>query len=109
MRELGRENVFRDLDSIESGDDFLTRIRAALDEADLLLVVIGPEWLDAATPTGKRRLDDPDDWVRLELLEALDREDVRVIPLLVAGASMPKERDLPVGLRGIAHKQALTL
>ena len=83
---------------------------AALGEAGIpaLLAVIGPDWLDARDAQGHRRLDDPRDFVRVEVETAL-RRGVRVVPVLVKGAAMPNEADLPAPLAGLAHRHALPL
>lgn len=108
-RKLGPGNVFKDVDSVSVGENFLDKIQTALTAADVLLVVIGPGWLNASKRSGKRRLDDPDDWVRIEVREALQRDDVRVVPLLVEGATIPRESDLPPGLKALAYRQAFIL
>jgi hypothetical protein len=108
-RQFGQENVFKDLDSIDEGENFLDKIQAALGVANVLVVVIGPGWLNASNRPGKRRLDDPDDWVRIEIREGLQRDDMRVIPLVVDGAQMPGERELPPGLKSLANRHARTL
>ena len=108
-RKLGPGNVFKDVDSVSVGENFLDKIQTALTAADILFVVIGPGWLNASKRPGKRRLDDPDDWVRIEVHEALQRDDVRVVPLLVEGATMPSERDLPPGLKALAYRNACIL
>jgi hypothetical protein len=73
----------------------------------VLLAVIGPRWLAAEGDAG-RRLDDPQDWVRLEIEAAIERR-VRVIPVLVDGATMPPARDLPPSLQPLARRHAITL
>src|SRR4051794_9934417 len=82
-------SVFRDVETIEAGADFVDAITNALIHCDVLLAVIGPHWLDAADAHGQRRLDDPRDFTRLELSTGLRNEHVRVIPVLVDGATMP--------------------
>ena len=85
---LGEGHVFKDVDSIRLGDDFVDKITAAVGTCAVLLAVIGPRWLTASGEEGGRRLDDPADFVRLEIEAALTR-GVRVIPVLVDGARMP--------------------
>ena len=75
-----------DVDTIDLGVDFVERIEQAIADCDLVLALIGDEWLTVADNTGKRRLDNPSDFVRIEISAALTREDVRVIPVLVEGA-----------------------
>jgi hypothetical protein len=87
---FGAGVVFQDVDSILPGDDFAAEIEAAVGACSVLLVLIGLRWLAAEGAAG-RRLDDPGDWVRLELEVALRRK-VRIIPVLVDGAAMPAAR-----------------
>lgn len=106
-REVGAERVFQDVTGIAPGADFVEALDRALDEAAVTLVVIGPRWLSAADKQGRRRLDQPGDFVRLEVAESLKR--VRVFPVLVNGAEMPGEDDLPDPLKPLARRQALEL
>lgn len=105
---FGDENVFMDVDTIEPGADFVARIEDAVGSAAALLVVVGRGWVDAKDDDGRRRLDDPEDFVRLEVASALQR-DVRVIPVLVGGAAMPESDQLPAALAGLARRNALVL
>lgn len=104
---FGHGRIFKDLESIPPGDDFAAAIGEALETCAVLLVVIGPLWLEAAGPAG-RRLDDPDDFVRLEIEAALARQ-VRIIPVLVDGAKMPEAGQLPPSLAPLARRQAVGL
>jgi hypothetical protein len=97
--------VFMDVDAIEPGMDYVEAITAAVAACDVLVAVIGPGWLTAGDTRG-RRLDDPYDWVRVEVGTALAR-GVRVIPVLVGGAVMPARGDLPEDLAGLARRNAL--
>ena len=105
---FGRNQVFKDIDSIELGDDFVEVITAAVGSCDALLALIGDRWLSSTGRDGQRRLDDPDDFVRLEIEAALAR-NVRVIPILVEGAQMPRADELPASLARLARRQALEL
>ncbi|HEV8163763.1 MAG TPA: TIR domain-containing protein, partial [Actinomycetota bacterium] len=105
---LGREQVFKDVDSIELGDDFVAMITSAVGSCDVLLALIGDRWLEMTNDTGQRRLDDPHDFVRLELEAALKRK-VRVIPILLGAASMPTADQLPASLSKLTRRQALQL
>ena len=100
--------VFMDIDNIEPGADFTAAIRDAVGECDVLLALIGPNWLDARDKKGRRRLDDPDDWIVGEIQVALAR-NIRVIPILVDSAVMPDRDDLPPPLVPLANRQAVTL
>jgi hypothetical protein len=106
--EFGAGQVFKDVDSIELGDDFVEVINSAVGSTDVLLALIGDEWLTITDEAGSRRLDDPDDFVRLEIEAALARK-VRVIPILVDGARMPRAEELPPSLAPLARRQALEL
>ena len=105
---LGAGQVFKDVDSIQPGDDFVEEITAAVGSCAVLLAVIGPRWLTVTGEEGQRRLDDPADFVRLEI-EAAFARDVRVIPVLVDGARMPRIAELPTSLAQLARRQALEL
>ena len=104
---LGAERVFMDVDAIEPGMDYVEAITRAVAACDVLVAVIGPGWLAAAGDRG-RRLDDPYDWVRVEVGTALAR-NVRVIPVLVGGAVMPTRDELPEELAGLARRNALRI
>jgi hypothetical protein len=105
---FGRDQVFKDIDSIQLGDDFVEVISAAVESCDVLLALIGDRWLTSTGEDGRRRIDNPDDFVRLEIEAAL-RRNVRVIPILVEGARMPRVGDLPPSLAMLARRQALEL
>jgi TIR domain len=105
---FGGGQVFKDIDSIVLGDDFVDVITEAVESCDVLLALIGDEWLTVTDADGRRRIDDPDDFVRLELEAALTRS-VRVIPILVDGARMPKVEELPDSLKRLVRRQALEL
>lgn len=104
---FGSENVFMDLDTIGPGEDFVEVIDDALKNCDCVLVVIGPRWLHAERE-GQRRLDDPADYLRIEVEHSLARAP-RVIPVLVQGADMPGSRDLPEAIRTLARRNAFDL
>lgn len=102
----GGGQVFKDVDSIQLGDDFVESITRAVGSCDVVLVLIGDEWLTITDEHGRRRLDDPDDFVRLEVQAALTR-NVRVIPILVDRARMPRADELPNTLAKLVRRQAL--
>jgi hypothetical protein len=102
---FGSHQVFMDVDNIDPGEDFIEVIQKSVWASNLLLLVIGPRWASLTSKDGRRRLDDPDDFVRLEVASALER-NIRVIPVLVGGALMPNVRDLPSALHLIARRQA---
>jgi predicted ATPase len=108
LDRFGAGSVFVDVDSIEAGAHFTTEIERAIIGAEAVLVVIGPGWLDARTSSGSRRLDDAADFVRREVEAGLASE-VRVVPVLVGGASMPAETELPASIAPLARRNALEL
>jgi hypothetical protein len=87
--QCGAGQIFKDVDSIELGDDFVEMITRAVGSCDVLLALIGDQWLTITDEDGRRRVDDPNDFVRVEIEAALTRK-VRVIPILVDGARMPR-------------------
>jgi hypothetical protein len=107
-QHFGAGQVFKDVDSIELGDDFVQVITKAVGSCDVLLALIGNQWLTITDAQERRRLDDPDDFVRVEIEAALSR-NVRIIPILVDGARMPHADELPAGLAGLTRRQALEL
>ena len=108
MGRWGNSRVFWDIDSIAPGDDFVEAIDRTLDECSIVLVVIGPYWTAVTDKNGKRRLDNGADYHRLEIERALIRR-LRVIPVLVGGAEMPSETELPDSLRSLARRNAFEL
>jgi hypothetical protein len=104
---FGAENVFRDIEDIRPGDDFVEVIERQLREVDALLVVIGPSWL-TANRDGVRRLDEADDFVRQEIHAGLE-SGKPVLPVLIGGGIMPAETDLPLDIRRLARRQAVVL
>jgi hypothetical protein len=103
---LGERNVFRDVDDIPIGQDFRTVLDRETGKCEILLVIIGPKWLDIRDQNGKRRLDDPNDFVRIEVESGLKRPDRLVIPVLVNNAPMPQASELPDSLRELAYRNA---
>ena len=91
-RKLGAARVFRDVDTLRPGQDFVQAIEARLADCAVMLAVIGREWAGARDLAGSRRLDEPFDFVRIEIAAALARPEVLVVPVLVEGASMPTSR-----------------
>jgi hypothetical protein len=103
---LSKDGVFMDVDSIPLGVDFKKTLRERLDQCDIFLALIGPNWLTITDPkTGRRRIDDEKDFVRMEISEALKR-GIPVVPVLLDGTPMPKEGELPEALRDLTQRQA---
>lgn len=101
---LPRTRVAMDALALAPGEDFADLIQGLLGDSDVLLVVIGRDWETAKDAEGRRRLDDPRDPIRLEITSALQR-DLRIVPVLVGGARMPHEPDLPPGMSSLARRQ----
>jgi hypothetical protein len=105
---FGENKVFRDIDSLEPGLDFVEAIERAIDSSAVMLVVIGKNWLTATDTAGHKRLENPDDYVRLEIAAALKR-NIRVVPLRVQGAAMPSSDELPEDIAPLARRNAFEL
>jgi hypothetical protein len=103
-----KTQVFKDVDSIPLGVDFRQHLQEVVSSCDVVLVVIGDRWLTTAAADGKRRLNDPKDFVRIELETALQRE-IPVIPVLVRGASVPEENGLPAALSALAYRNGIAI
>src|SRR4051794_34079483 len=100
---FGPEDVFKDVDSIPPGRDFRKVLAERVGQCDVVLVLVGDQWLSAASPNGERRLDDAADFVRIEIETAL-RRDIPVIPLLVGRTQIPSAEMLPPSLQDFAYR-----
>jgi TonB family protein len=111
LRErFGRDRVFKDTDNIAPGEDFIAVIEAQLKQCSVFLPVIGKHWLTAGKPNANtRRLDDDQDYLRVEIATALRDDRILVIPVLVGGATMPGAADLPPDLLSLARRNAFEL
>jgi hypothetical protein len=108
-RHFGRDSVFMDIQGgIRRGQEFARAIDSALNACDAVLVVIGKDWASCTGQDGRRRLEDPKDWVRLEVAAAL-RRDILVVPVLVDGARIPDPASLPEELRALCRRNACEL
>jgi hypothetical protein len=105
--EFGRKNVFIDVD-MHAGANFPTVLEQRLAECKVMIVLIGPDWLDARDEQGHRRLEHPDDWVRFEIARALKR-NITVIPVRVGGGGLPSKAALPEDIRGLLDRQATSI
>jgi len=105
---LGENSVFMDVDSIALGRDFRTVLQETTASCDLMLVLIGRNWADAKDEGGRVRLENPADYVRLEIESAL-RRDIAVTPVLVQEAHMPTPEDLPGEIRDLAYRNGFEL
>jgi hypothetical protein len=101
-----RNQIFMDIDTIGLGEDFVKTIEETVGACDVLIAVIGAHWLTSTDGQGGRRLDNPEDFVRMEIATAL-RRNIRVIPVLVDGALMPQSTDLPDDLKPLVRRNAL--
>lgn len=105
---LGKDSVFMDVDAIALGRDFREVVRERLESCDLMLALVGRNWVDAKNPAGQRRLEDPDDLVRLEIDAALKR-NIPVTPVIVQGAQMPTVAELPKEIESFAYRNGFEL
>jgi hypothetical protein len=106
--QFGPNAVFMDIDNIPFGVDFREHIGAAVSECQVLLVLIGDDWLTSTLPNGTRRIDATDDFVRLEIEAALQR-GIPVVPILTNATAVPAESELPSSLRPLAFRNAAQL
>jgi hypothetical protein len=104
-RSFRQKRLFMDVDSITKGSDFGAVLAETLSRSAVMLVIVGRDWIGARDDTGRRKLDDPNDFVRLEIEAALKR-NVPVIPVLVERARMPKAEELPDDLKPLIKYQA---
>lgn len=105
-RHFDGGTIFRDVEQISPGSRFPETIKNALASSKAMLVVIGEKWLAIADEYGRRRIDNPNDWVRLEIKTALERE-ILIIPILMTGVQMPAKEALPDDLQKLTEFQAL--
>jgi hypothetical protein len=103
-RHFGDRRVFLDSESIEAGADFADTILGRVRSARVVLAVVGPRWLAATDSSGRRRIDDPEDWIRRELAVAF-AVGVRVIPILTDDATLPTADELPADIAALAGRQ----
>ena len=108
VQKFGETAIFKDIDSIPLGVNFRQHIDAIVQECDVVLVVIGDRWAGEAKKPVRRRIDNPEDIVRIEIESALNR-NIRVIPLLIQGVTMPSEASLPESLKGLAVRHGITI
>lgn len=105
---FGSPHIFRDIEGIDPGVEFAQALNQALETCAVMLVLIGPKWLDICDAQGRRRLDNPNDWIRQEIGTAL-RRGIRVVPVLIDGAALPDEASLSDELKPLVRRQALEL
>ena len=106
LRRMPRENVFMDIDTIPLGVNFVKVLEGWVEQCEVLLVLMGVGWANSTDPkTGKRRLDNPKDFVRVEIRGALTR-DIPVVPVMLDGAEIPDEAQLPDDIKGLLSRNA---
>jgi hypothetical protein len=103
---FGEPNVFKDVDDIPAGAHYRELLETEVGKCDVLLAIIGAHWLTVTNEQGQRRLDNPHDFVRIEIEAGLKRQNALVIPLLVDEARMPSPEELPEGLRDLHFRNA---
>ncbi|HWW77406.1 MAG TPA: toll/interleukin-1 receptor domain-containing protein [Pyrinomonadaceae bacterium] len=108
VEKFGRDAVFKDVDSIPLGVDFRKHLDSIVAECSVLLVVVGDRWFEHSDSSGQRRLDDPHDFVRIEVESAL-RRNIPVIPLLVQNAALPPEEKLPEAIRELSFRNGMSV
>ncbi len=108
VQHFGRDDIFMDVDSIAPGKDFVQALDDAVADCDVFISIIGPVWMTAADETGQRRLDQWNDFVRMEIASAL-KQNKTVIPVLVGQARMPAPKDLPEDIAALARRNAIEL
>jgi TIR domain len=106
---FGPNRIFRDVDTLRPGQDFLEAIEQQLGHSKVFLVLIGKEWLNARDASGQRRLDQQHDYVRLEIAAALQRPGVLLIPVIVEGAAVPSPEEVPSDISALSRRQAISL
>lgn len=107
VKATSADHVFMDIDSIPPGANFRKRLKDWVDRCTILLALMGRDWMDVTDPsTGRRRLENPSDFVRIEIAEALAR-DIPVVPVLLDGTPMPEANRLPDDLKELANRQAV--
>lgn len=108
VQQFGRTAVFKDVDSIPLGINFRKHLDEQVAKCDVFLAVIGPDWMGSKAGEGKSRLDDPRDFVRIEIESALNRQ-IPVIPVLVRGATIPDPERLPDSLQELSDRNGIVV
>lgn len=109
VESFAKRNIFMDVDHIPLGQDFRQELDKAIEACDIMLVIIGTKWLNIKDEDGNRRLDDPKDYVRMEVESGLKDHNTLVIPVLVDNATMPSEETLPKPIQTLAYNNAIPI
>ncbi len=104
---FGKEHVYKDVDSVPLGVDFRKHVGDLVQRCDAVIAIIGNQWVTSQAGNA-RRLDDPRDLVRIEIASALARS-IPVVPVLVGGAVMPSDQDLPQEIQGLAYRNGISV
>ena len=104
LKYFPKESIFKDFNTIRPGDDFVESIQRALSNCNVLLVVMSKNWLEVKDKHGNRRINDPDDLVRIEIATAIER-NIQVIPVLFDNIPMPTNAELPENLKSLPRRQ----
>jgi len=107
LQTFNEDDIFRDIDDIHLGADFPETLRQAIEDCEVMLVLIGPVWATIANSGGQKRLFDDDDWVRQEVEMGLRLPSKTVIPVLVKGAYMPSSGELPTSLQDLPRQNGI--
>lgn len=100
--------IFMDIDTLIPGSDFVQCLEDAVESCDIFLAIIGLRWENIKDKEGNRRLENPEDFVRIEVAHVLKR-GIPVIPVLVDGAEMPSSENLPDNLKELARRHAFSI
>jgi len=106
---FGRRSIFRDIEDIAAGKDFRQVLKEAIQEANIMLVMIGPQWASITDASGNKRLFDPQDFVRFEVEAGLKRKNMTVIPVLLLNTVMPSAEELPAELHELLYRNAAVI
>lgn len=107
-QHFGSARIFMDIDKIRIGEDFVEAIGNAIGKCDVMVAIIGKGWLGASDKEGRRRLDDPSDYIRVEIASAL-RRDIHVVPVLIGDATVPSVDDLPQEIKPLARRHGIKI
>lgn len=105
----GENSIFRDIESIPPGANYVDVLNEATAECNVMLVMIGPQWVSMTDAQGRQRLTVPDDWTRIEVERGLANKDILVIPVLICDARMPGKNEIPETIGELAFRNAISI